>query len=231
MREFLKGAKGRVFPRRHIGEELRGSDSGAGRSVLRGLLKRLKNRFSASLLTQGLAATIALHTTSALLLLGVFLFVQGRALERQLELRGESMAQFLANELQFALLVGDRDEARRVLESSANEDILFLEVLNPAGQRICALDRPARPSGNPYASPGAAMGKGGIVLRNDGAGYVEIRMPVSARLAAACSIGSRNAGTGRFWAFCAWESPCKSSAPSSARCCSAEPASSCLAWR
>ena len=180
MREFLKGAKGRVFPRRHIGEELRGSDSGAGRSVLRGLLKRLKNRFSASLLTQGLAATIALHTTSALLLLGVFLFVQGRALERQLELRGESMAQFLANELQFALLVGDRDEARRVLESSANEDILFLEVLNPAGQRICALDRPARPSGNPYASPGAAMGKGGIVLRNDGAGYVEIRMPVSA---------------------------------------------------
>src|ERR1039458_283637 len=35
----------------------------------------------------------------SLLLLSVFLFVQGRALERPLELRGESMAQFLAHEL------------------------------------------------------------------------------------------------------------------------------------
>jgi hypothetical protein len=32
-------AKGRVFPRRHTGEELRGTNSGAGRPVLRGRTK------------------------------------------------------------------------------------------------------------------------------------------------------------------------------------------------
>ena len=117
-------------------------------------VEKLKNRFRASLLTQGLAATIALHTTSALLLLGVFLLVQGRALERQLELRGESMAQFLANELPFSLLVGDQGEMRRLLAASAaNEDVLFLEVRSPAGQRLCALGRADRIRDIPGAAP------------------------------------------------------------------------------
>src|SRR5690349_8426129 len=107
------------------------------------VVENLKNRFATSLLTQGLAATIALHTASALLLLTLFLLVQGTALERQLELRGESIAQFLGNELQFAMLVGDQREIARLLEtSSSNEDVLFLEVLDPAGKRICLLEHP-----------------------------------------------------------------------------------------
>jgi PAS domain S-box-containing protein len=144
-------------------------------------VERLKNRFSASLLTQGLAATIALHTTSALLLLSVFLFVQGRALERQLELRGESMAQFLANELQFALLVGDQAETRRLLAASAaDEDVLFLEVLNPAGRRVCALGRADRMQDIPAPAAGVFTGEAETSVREAGERFVEIRVPVLA---------------------------------------------------
>ena len=144
-------------------------------------IERLKSRFSASLLTQGLAATVALHTTSALLLLGLFLFVQGRGLERQLELRGESMAQFLANELQFSLLVGDQGETRRLVEvSAANEDVLFLEVLNPVGQRVCALGRAGRVQAIPALAAGAALGTPETSVRNAGERFVEIRVPVLA---------------------------------------------------
>jgi tetratricopeptide (TPR) repeat protein len=40
LREFLKSAKGRAFPRRHIGEELLSNNSGAGCPVLREFLTR-----------------------------------------------------------------------------------------------------------------------------------------------------------------------------------------------
>jgi len=147
-------------------------------------VQKIKNRFEASLLTQGLAATIALHTISALLLLGVFLFVQGRALERQLELRGESMAQFLADELQFALLVGDEGEVRRLLSVSLrNEDVLFLEVLNPEGKSLGVLARPERGGIQreiPPLAAGVALEKPETSVRYAGETFVEIRVPVLA---------------------------------------------------
>jgi len=143
------------------------------------LIERLPKRFSTSLVRQGLAATIALHTTSALLLLGLFLFVQDRALEQQLELRGESMAQFLANEVQFALLVGDQPEIQRVLEnSSGNEDVLFLEVLNASGKRVCSLGHPDRLRGIPSREAGAELDKPHTVVRHTGVSFVEIQVPV-----------------------------------------------------
>jgi PAS domain S-box-containing protein len=134
--------------------------------------KRLQVRFSRSLLTQGLAATIALHTISACVLLGLFLFVQGRALEQQLELRGESMARFLANEIQFALLVGDRSEMQRALNaSSSNADVLFLEIVNTSGQRICFTGR-----ADLISSSGAAAEA--RVVPHAVRGFIEIRTPV-----------------------------------------------------
>jgi PAS domain S-box-containing protein len=142
-------------------------------------IQRLKIRFSASLLTQGLAATIALHSASACLLLGLFLFVQDRALERQLELRGESVAQSLANELQFPLLVGDRGEMKRVLEtSSANEDVLFMQVLNPSGKQICWLGRADLRKAIPDPPLGDALGKLQTAERRAAERFVEIRVPV-----------------------------------------------------
>jgi len=147
-------------------------------------IRKLKNRFSASLLLKGLAATTALLTAFPLVGLSVFLLIEDRKLEQQLELRGASMAQFLARELQFALLVGDRGETRRMLEAaSANEDVLFLEVLNPAGQRVCALARADRADLKreiPPPAAGAAPEKLEASVGHAGEGFLEIRAPVLA---------------------------------------------------
>jgi len=142
------------------------------------LFERLRTRFSASLLAQGMAATIALHSTSACLLLSVFLLVQYRALERQLELRGEAIAQFLAKELQFALLVDDQAEMKRLLEASAsNEDVLCLEVLNASAKPVYRL-------GRVDLLPGAELPASGkhsrteMVVRRTRNQLLEIQMPV-----------------------------------------------------
>jgi PAS domain S-box-containing protein len=117
-----------------------------------------------------MAATVALHTTSACVLLGLFLLVQDRALERQFELRGVSVARFLAHELQFALLVDDRAEMQRLLNASASsEDVLFLEIRNAAGVRLCAAGRTGLIAGGPENSRAAVRR-----VR----GFVDIRMPV-----------------------------------------------------
>ena len=60
LRVFLKSAKGRAFPRRHRGEELRRITSGAGRPILREFLMRWLACFWA-------AASLACAQTSALL--------------------------------------------------------------------------------------------------------------------------------------------------------------------
>jgi PAS domain S-box-containing protein len=142
------------------------------------MIEIARSRFSASLLTQGLAATIALHTASACLLLAVFLVFGSRALERQLELRGESIAQFLANEIQFTLLVGDQAEAKRLLEaSSSNEDMLFIEVLNSSGQRIAASGREDLLREIPPMTQKLLITAETVVRTADG-GFVEISVPV-----------------------------------------------------
>jgi len=144
---------------------------------------RIKRRFAASLMAKRLTITIASLSVWALLLAGGFLFVQDRAFEHQLELRGESVARFLASELQFALLVGDRKEMHRLLEASlANDDTLFLEILNPAGQRVLAL---GRASGGdlareiPPARRDEVSGRR-LAMSFAGERFLEIRVPVPA---------------------------------------------------
>jgi len=142
-------------------------------------IRRLKKRFSASLLLKGLTATTALLTALSLAGLGVFLLIEDRKLEQQLVLRGESTAQFLANQLQFALLVGDRGETRRLLgASSANEDVLFLEVQDPKGRRVCALAPAGRIRDIPPPAAGGVLGKPETSVRYVGERFVEVRVPV-----------------------------------------------------
>jgi len=145
------------------------------------LIERLNNRFSSSLLLKGLVATTTLVTGFALMGLGLFLMIEDRKLEQQLELRGESMALFLAQELQFSLLVGDLGETRRMLQAaSASEDVLFLEALNPRGQRICALALAGRADlkqGIPALATGAVLEKPETSVRQ-GRSFLEIRVPV-----------------------------------------------------
>ena len=182
---------------------------------------KLKNHFASSLIHERSGGNHGMVGAFSLLGLGVFLLIQDRAVNRQLALRGESMAQSLARELQFSLLVGDRGETRRLLESYANEDVLFLEVLNAAGRRVCGLahrDRAGRMQEIPAPAAGAVLGRPLTTVRHVGQRFVEIRVPVLAPAHDGCSTGRWSAGIAPSWAHYGWGFRCRKSALSSARC-------------
>src|SRR6476661_1695713 len=67
-------------------------------------------------------------------LTGLFLFEQHLAVDRQLLLRAEELAQFLASQSQFALLVGNRTELARIAASTLrNEDVVYTRFRDSAG--------------------------------------------------------------------------------------------------
>ena len=144
-------------------------------------LAKVKNRFASSLLLKGVATTFALLATFSVLRLAAFLVIQDLLLERQLELRGESMAQLLASELQSSLLARNREATEHLLETCCtNGDVLFLEVLSPAGQRLYAVARAGRIQEIPAPAAGVVPGQAETSVRNAGERFVEVRMPILA---------------------------------------------------
>ena len=72
-----------------------------------------KTRASRSLQTRALIANSVLVGCSVFCLTVLFLVTQRAAIHRQLRLRAESLAEFLASQSEFALLVGNRAELER----------------------------------------------------------------------------------------------------------------------
>lgn len=72
--------------------------------------------------------------------LGVLaLWAQSASLLQQLELRAQSLAEFLTRQSEFALLVGDRGELGRISRSAAkNEDVLYVIISDDAGRNLAA---------------------------------------------------------------------------------------------
>ena len=69
--------------------------------------------------------------------------VQVRALHRELVVRGESLADFLRNQSEFALLVGDRPELTRIARNALLvDDVAYVEVRDATGNAIVSLARP-----------------------------------------------------------------------------------------
>jgi PAS domain S-box-containing protein len=82
-----------------------------------------------SLLARVLAASLALATVIIVSLTVLFLLQYSRDLERQLRAQAENAADFLANQCQFAMLVGDREEMERLAGIAvAGEHVLFVEM-------------------------------------------------------------------------------------------------------
>ena len=82
-----------------------------------------------SLLGRVLAASLALTTLTVLSLTTLFLWAYSRDLDRQLQGRADALAEFLAGESQFAMLVGDRPELERIARNAvASQPVLFVEL-------------------------------------------------------------------------------------------------------
>jgi HAMP domain-containing protein len=94
----------------------------------------VRRLFQESLLAQVLAVTVLLTSVTVAGLTAVFLVGYSQEFERQLRNRAENNAAFLANQCQFAMLVGDRTELERIAASAvAGDNILFVEMTDEQG--------------------------------------------------------------------------------------------------
>jgi signal transduction histidine kinase len=94
----------------------------------------VKRRLRESLLAQVLVVTVTLTFITVAGLTAVFLVAYSQQFERQLRSRAQDNAEFLANQCQFAMLVGDRAELERIAASAvAGDNILFVEMTDEQG--------------------------------------------------------------------------------------------------
>ena len=99
-----------------------------------------------SLLTRVIASSLALAGVSMSVLTVAFLIATGAAFQTQLRLRAGSLADFVAGESEFAMLVGDRAELETIAANAlTGEDVLSVSLTDASGQKLAAVERPANP--------------------------------------------------------------------------------------
>jgi signal transduction histidine kinase/CheY-like chemotaxis protein len=95
-----------------------------------------------SLLVQASLANVLVMVGAAVSVTSLILWNQNNGLRRQLELRAETSAEFLASQSAFPLLIGDHDELQRVAKSAAtNEDVLYVVIADDTGRELAAAGR------------------------------------------------------------------------------------------
>jgi signal transduction histidine kinase len=95
-----------------------------------------------SLLARVLAASLALSTFIIVSLTILFLLEYSRDFARQVRSQAENAAEFLANQCQFSMLVGDRAEMERLAAIAvAGENVLFVEMSDDQGGAPVLLTR------------------------------------------------------------------------------------------
>ncbi|SPF33344.1 putative Histidine kinase [Candidatus Sulfopaludibacter sp. SbA4] len=85
-----------------------------------------------SLLARVLASALTLAAVTVFGLTSLFLWTYSRDLERQLSSRADALADFLAGQSQFAMLVGDRTDLERIARNAVSSDQVILVELTDA---------------------------------------------------------------------------------------------------
>ena len=141
---------------------------------------RLKSRLRHSLLAQALLSNFLLVLASVSVLITLFLLVQRSMFERQVELRASAVVDFVADELQFPVLVGDKEEAQRLAgRALSNSDVLFVEVYDSSGAMLAATRRKDfRLKLHRLSGPAAATVQRAVTPGKGPPDYIEILQPV-----------------------------------------------------
>ncbi len=97
-----------------------------------------------SLLTRVITSSLALAGVSMTVLTVAFLIASGAAFEAQLSLRARSLADFVATQSEFAMLVGNQPELEAIAANAlAGDDVLFVSLTDASGQRLAWAERPS----------------------------------------------------------------------------------------
>ena len=103
-----------------------------------------------SLLTRAIIGNVFLVSLTVVTLAVVLPYGQFTALSRQLELRADSVADFLASQSGFGLLVGDRMELERIAANAvAIEDVLYAVITDSQGAIVARAGQSDIPPGGP----------------------------------------------------------------------------------
>jgi signal transduction histidine kinase/DNA-binding response OmpR family regulator len=115
------------------------------------------------LLTKALIGTGVLVGASVLCLSSLFLLRHRSAFQRQFELRAESLANSVAGQVQFALLVKDIAELQRSTAAAIqNEDVAYLVIEDASGRSLASAQRNGDPS---WSLPPASRAAGRMLTR------------------------------------------------------------------
>ena len=93
-----------------------------------------------TVLKRALLSAITLMGIPALLLSGLYLLRYQSSFQRQVELRAQTLANALAGQGQFSLLMGDRAELQEIVRVAlaGNEDVLYIVMDDASGQTLAA---------------------------------------------------------------------------------------------
>ncbi len=98
-----------------------------------------------SLLARAVTANMLLVGVSVLLLTWVGVALQRAALEQQLQLRAEALADFLATQSQFGMLVANQEALEQIGRNALSvEDVLFVTLLDRSGKPVVNVVRTGR---------------------------------------------------------------------------------------
>ena len=96
-----------------------------------------------SLLARVVCSELALESLAVIALTAIFLLGQHAAFERQLALRAEALASFVAGQSEFDMLVGNRPGLERIASTALEaEDVVSVELSSPAAGIHVDLRRP-----------------------------------------------------------------------------------------
>ena len=143
---------------------------------------RLRNG-NPSLLKQALFSNFLLVGASVVVLTALFVFAQVSAAGRQMGLRAEVLADFVATQSEFSMLVGDRTELERIAHNALKaEDVLFVVMTGTAGDSI-RLSQPGFPFEKIRRISATEQNSGPLVHTAGGRRFSEVIRSVSSQTA------------------------------------------------
>jgi PAS domain S-box-containing protein len=161
---------------------------------------RLNNN-NPSLLRRALFSNFILVGVSVVLLTVLFVLAQLSAAGRQMGLRAEVLADFVATQSEFAMLVGNRTELERIARNALNvEDAAFVVIADAAGDSI-RIGRPGFPIGSIRGISAAEQSSGPSLQTSGARRYSEVIRSVSSQTASSVvdwessKAGARRIGT------------------------------------
>jgi PAS domain S-box-containing protein len=156
-----------------------------------------KQKIDRSLLAQALLSNFLLVGMGAMVLTGVFLIAQFRAMRGQMDLRAGALAGFVATQSEFAMLVGDQSELQRIARNTLSiEDVLFVVMTGRSGESV-RMSHPGFPAERIPVTSAAEQDAGPATYHDGAPRFLDVVRPVTVQSQASPLEWENKSGPGQ----------------------------------